>query len=62
MASKKTFNFKLGDKVRLESGETGRVVGRAHYLESDPAYYVRYKAADGRLTECWWSETALSAH
>ena len=24
-------------------------------------YFIRYKAADGRATECWWSESALTA-
>ena len=63
MASKKTFNFKLNDPVRLkESGETGVVISRSHSIECDPQYSVRYKAADGRQTECWWSENALEAN
>ncbi len=35
------------------------VIGRAHYLDSNPQYMVRYVAADGRMTECWWAESAL---
>lgn len=62
MATKKTFNFKLADNVRLSaSGETGVVIGRSHSTEHDPLYSVRYKAADGRLTEAWWAEAALEA-
>ncbi len=61
MASNKTFNFKLGDDVVLKSGERGTVKGRAHYTTSDPTYLVVYVAADGRLTECWWDESALQA-
>ncbi|PZR90326.1 MAG: hypothetical protein DI537_19105 [Stutzerimonas stutzeri] len=61
MAVKKTFEFKLGDEVSLQSGESGTVIGRAHYLDMNPQYMVRYTAADGRLTECWWAESALTA-
>ncbi len=60
MATKKTFNFKLGDGVKLSlSGETGSVIGRAHYTNVDPQYYVRYVGADGRQIETWQSEDAL---
>ncbi len=59
MAVKKSFAFKLGDAVKLESGERCTVIGRAHYLDSNPQYMVRYVAADGRMTECWWAESAL---
>ncbi len=60
MAVKKTFAYKLGDNVTLESGEAGAVIGRAHYTDSNPQYKIRYTAADGRLTECWWDESAVS--
>ncbi|WP_425962751.1 hypothetical protein [Rhizobium nepotum] len=60
MAVKKTFNFKLGDKVKLESNEDGTVIGRAHYIDSNPQYKLRYTAGDGRLTEVWWDESAIS--
>jgi hypothetical protein len=62
MAVKKTFNFKLNDKVELsESGEVGTVVGRAHYTNCNPNYLVRYAAGDGRQVEDWWAEDALVA-
>ena len=62
MASKKTFDFKLGDRVKLAmSEERGSIIGRAHYLEADPQYDVRYVAADGRMVEGWLSETAIVA-
>ena len=53
------FAFELGDQVELSSGEKGVVVARAEYMESEPSYYIRYVAADGRLTECWWSGKAI---
>lgn len=57
----KEFKFKLGDRVAIvESGESGEVIGRADYAHADNSYYLRYKAADGRAVENWWSETALS--
>lgn len=60
MAVKKTFNFKLGDNVKLAlSNESGSVIGRAHYLEQNPQYFVRYLASDGRQVESWVSEEAL---
>jgi hypothetical protein len=58
---KDDFNFNLGDKVRLVSNELGEVIGRAEYLTSENSYYLRYVAADGRATESWWGESALSA-
>lgn len=61
MAVKKSFAFKLGERVKLESGETGTITGRAHYLDANPSYYVRYVAGDGRMVEAWWNESALSA-
>ncbi|POM13914.1 bacteriophage protein [Burkholderia cepacia] len=55
------FKFKLGDDITIEaSGETGVVVGRAEYSNVEDAYLVRYKAGDGRATESWWSESALT--
>lgn len=56
------FEFELGDKVTLTlSTESGIVIGRAEYLESDNQYYVRYLAGDGRQTESWWAEKAIEA-
>lgn len=54
------FKRELGATVRLrDSDETGTVIARAEYANSEPTYYVRYKAADGRQVEQWWSESAL---
>lgn len=58
----KNFKFNLGQQVVIAaSGETGEVTGRAEYATAECSYYVRYKAADGRATENWWTESALQA-
>lgn len=64
MATSKTatkpFKFALEQIVKLKtSGEQGTVIGRAEYSTSEPCYYIRYTAADGRATEAWWGESAL---
>lgn len=60
MATKKTFAFRLGDRVKLAgSNETGDIIGQARYTYSNPSYLVRYVAADGRLVEAWWNEDAI---
>ena len=51
--------FELGKQVELMSGELGQVVGRAEYLASETTYLVRYVAANGCMTESWWSESAI---
>jgi hypothetical protein len=56
------FKFGLGARVRLAmSGEQGMVIGRGEYLDSNPQYFVRYLAADGRQVEAWWSGDAIAA-
>ncbi|WP_205182691.1 hypothetical protein [Burkholderia sp. LMG 13014] len=56
------FKFGLDDTVKIAaSGETGKVIGRAEYSHTEDAYLIRYKAGDGRATESWWSESALTA-
>ena len=58
----RSFKFNLGQSVAITaSGEVGVVVGRAEYINSSNAYFVRYAAKDGRATEAWWSEDALEA-
>lgn len=58
----KNWKFDLGNGVRLSmSNEKGVVIGRAEYSENSDQYLVRYKAADGRQTECWWGGEALCA-
>jgi hypothetical protein len=50
----------LGGQVTIKaSGETGEVIGRAHYLTSEPNNLLRYKRADGVATEGWWPDSAL---
>ena len=54
------FRFDMGDRVRMaESAEVGTIIGRAEYLTSENSYLVRYRAGDGRQTECWWGESAI---
>jgi hypothetical protein len=56
-----SFKFALGLKIKMvPSGERGEIMGRAEYVErTEPMYFLRYVAGDGRLTEDWWSESAL---
>ena len=57
----KTFAHELNATVTIAaSGERGTVIARAEYLESTPNYLIRYKAADGRAVESWWSGSALA--
>ena len=56
------FSFKLGDRVRItESGESGEVIGRAHYSYAEDGYLIRYTAGDGRRVVNWWTVSALTA-
>jgi hypothetical protein len=55
-----TFKFELDTSVTIAaSGETGMIIGRAEYIDSDNSYLIRYKAGDGRATEAWWTEKAI---
>lgn len=55
------FGFQLGETVAIAvSGEQGHIVGRAEYINCSPNYLVRYKTADGRAIESWWSQDALA--
>jgi len=55
------FKFELKQQVTIAvSGEQGTVIGRAEYEHSENTYWVRYKSADGRAVESWWSESALT--
>jgi hypothetical protein len=57
----KDFSFALGQSVAIAaSGETGQVIARSESMVSEPQYMVRYKAGDGRATEAWWSQSALT--
>lgn len=55
------FAFELGQDVAIvASDERSTVVGRAEYLNSSNSYFVRYRCADGRAVEQWWTEDALT--
>lgn len=54
-------SIELGSEVAITvSGEKGVVIGMARYLHSETQCLVRYVAADGRATETWWYESALT--
>jgi putative transposon-encoded protein len=54
--------FELKQIVKMvESEETGTVIGCAAYIDRPNDYLIRYKAADGRQVETWWTESALQA-
>lgn len=56
------YSFSLGQAVKIAaSGEGGQVIGRSEYAYAENSYLVRYKAADGRAVESWWTESALVA-
>ena len=51
------FRYELEQAMKISaSGETGVIVGRAEYTTAEDSYLLRYKAADGRAVEAWWSE------
>lgn len=52
--------FELGNQVELMSGESGQVVGRSEFISCESSYLVRYVAANGCMTESWWSESAIA--
>lgn len=53
--------YELNDTVTISaSGESGEIIGRAEYTFSEPSYLLRYKSADGRAVENWWTETSLA--
>jgi hypothetical protein len=55
------FAFNLNDGVKIiASQEEGIVIARAEYATSEPSYLLRYKCADGRAVEAWWTESALA--
>jgi hypothetical protein len=52
----------LRQRVRItESLEVGTVHARSESTTGEPQYLVRYKSADGRAVEQWWSENAIEA-
>lgn len=54
------FANEIGHPVQLcFTEEMGEVIGRAEYANGENTYLVRYRAADGRMVEIWWGESAL---
>lgn len=54
------FKFDIGQQVMIAiSGESGEVIGRAEYADSENSYFLRYKDAQGMAREEWWREGAL---
>lgn len=53
--------YQLNQPVKIRaSEEQGEIIGRAEYSTAEPGYLVRYKAADGRAVEAWWTQSALT--
>jgi hypothetical protein len=53
--------FELKQTVTISaSGEAGEVIARAEYTVAEASYLVRYKSAEGRAVEAWWTESALA--
>lgn len=53
--------FNLHQRVRIAcSQETGEVIARSEHVNGENQYQVRYQAGDGRATEQWWAESALT--
>lgn len=63
LADKKTdFKFDLSQLVNIQiSDEWGEVRSRAQHAFAENAYYVHYKAADGRACSAWFDESMLVA-
>ena len=50
----------LGTKVFITcSHEEGIVIARAEYLNAEPSYLIRYRCADGKAIEAWWTQQAI---
>lgn len=60
-SSKKETAYSLNDNVKLRrSKEEGQVIGIAQYSRGRPSFLVEYVTADGRQTDGWFDEDALS--
>lgn len=56
------FAFALASTAIIQSsGERGQIVSRSESTFAEPQYLLRYKSADGRAVEQWWSQGALQA-
>lgn len=61
--TKKSFEYELGDMATITlSGESGQVRGRTEYFDAEYPhnYLLRYKAADGRVAEGWYTASFLN--
>ncbi|MGO2975944.1 MULTISPECIES: hypothetical protein [Hafniaceae] len=59
---KSAFKFEISQLVMLiVSDESGEVKGRAEYSTHENAYFVHYRAADGRAVSAWVDESNLVA-
>lgn len=59
---KSAFKFEISQLVMLRvSDEYGEVKGRAEYSTHENAYFVHYRAADGRAVSAWVDESDLDA-
>lgn len=57
----KSFKYELGINVIINvSGESGKVKGRAQYLNNTDSYYIEYKTHLGVATNEWWDEDSIS--
>lgn len=55
------FIFEELDRVVIDvSGEECLVVGRAQFYDRENKYFLRYCDGQGRGTERWWGESALT--
>lgn len=54
------FQYELGHIVQIKvSGERGEVIACAKYANAEDGYLIRYKNAEGRAVEAWWTVSAL---
>ncbi|KVE34312.1 hypothetical protein [Burkholderia sp. TSV86] len=57
-----SFEFNLGEEVEIDvSGEAGKVIGRAEYVNDGNNYLIRYLDRDKHAVESWWKEDALKS-
>lgn len=57
------FAFQLSDAVIIKaSGETAEIASRSESTFAEPQYLLRYRCADGRAVEQWWTQSALQPH
>lgn len=56
------FDYQLGNAVTINvSGEKGKVIGQAKYLNAQDQLLIQYKDATGRAVEAWWYATDVTS-